>query len=34
MKEKPFVYVFYWLIWKDKVLCLRTREGSKPRSSG
>jgi len=33
-ENKEAYYLHFLLIWKDKVLCLRTREGSKPRSSG
>jgi len=32
-KKRPNLSTFL-MIWKDMVLCLRTREGSKPRSSG
>jgi len=32
-KKKP-IYLHFLLIRKDWVLCLRTREGSEPRSSG
>jgi len=32
-KKDLFIYVFYWF-GRTSVLCLRTREGSKPRSSG
>jgi len=33
MEKKENIF-YYFLIWKNKVFCLRTREGSKPRSSG
>jgi len=32
-RKGTFLFTFF-MIWKDKVLCLRTRKGSKPRSSG
>jgi len=32
-RKKENVFIFL-LIWKNKVFCLRTREGSKSRSSG
>jgi len=33
-KKKEAYYLHFLLIRKDHVLCLRTREGSEPSSSG
>jgi len=33
IKEKKDLIIYILLIRKDYVLCLRTREGSEPRSS-